>query len=229
MDYATHLTVVAGLQRPERRGGAALRLSLHVDAQSRSCCREDAIKVSEFATVFHDQGIRSWFDWEFLRSPDYSVTEIFSRSAQVLGSLETVWYVQPDGSPGDWRGRGNRRLRVEEAALRDDFPDSKSYGYIQELAAGMRKGRAPYHLLLPCYRTERGRLLILDGNHRAVAAFKSDIDSRLLIFAITGPDNPFMLPDLLHEKNYDADPEAWERLRAEIEEKFRSTEQPPVH
>ncbi len=183
--------------------------------------RRTIIRVSDFITVFRGSGIRSWFDWELLQSRDYSVAETFSRSNTVLGALETVWYTWPDGSLGDWRNQGNRRLRVEEVASRRNFPDKKSCNYIQRLASGMRGNSTPLYLILPCYRTERGRVLVLDGNHRAIAAFKSEVDIRLLIFAITGPDNPLMLPDLLHETNPDATAEAWAHCRAEIEKKFR--------
>lgn len=80
-------------------------------------------------------------------------------------------------------------------------------------------------LVLPCYRTSGGKLLILDGNHRAIAAFKSGEDIRLLIFAVTGLDNPLVLPDLLHETNSDSPPEVWAALRAEVEHNFERGQQ----
>jgi hypothetical protein len=60
----------------------------------------------------------------------------------------------------------------------------------------------------------------LDGNHRAVAAFKSEQDVRLLVFAIAGIDNPLMLPDLLHETDADLSPDIWAKRCAEIEQNF---------
>jgi hypothetical protein len=183
--------------------------------------RRSTIRVSDFITIFRGAGIRSWFDWELLQSCNYSVVEVFSRSRTLLGAAETVWYTWPDGSLGDWRNQGNQRLRVEDVAARDNFPDKKSHDYIQSLTSDMRNNSTPPSLVLPCYRTERGKVLILDGNHRAIAAFKSEVDIRLLIFAITGTDNPLMLPDLLHEVNPGATTEAWAHYRTEIEEKFR--------
>jgi len=178
------------------------------------------IKLTDFITVFRDSGIRSWFDWGRLQPPEFTVVECFSKSKAVLGKLETVWYVWPDGSLGDWRNQGNRRVNVEEAAQLNRFPNDKSYDYIRHLMAQMQDASAPLMLVLPCYRTRGGKLLILDGNHRAIAAFKSGKDIRLLIFAVAGLDNPLVLPDLLHETNSDSSPEAWAAWRAEIEHNF---------
>jgi hypothetical protein len=138
-----------------------------------------------------------------------------------MGGLETVWYTWPDGSIGDWRNQGNRRLQVKEAATRPDFPNESSYDYIERLISDIRAGSTPPYLVLPCYRTQRDKLIILDGNHRAIAAFRSDMDVRLLIFAVTGTDNPLLLPDLLHETIPDSTAEVWVHYRTEIEKKFK--------
>lgn len=183
--------------------------------------RRIIIRVSDFLTIFRESGVRSWFDWDLLRLPEYAVIETFSRSKAILGSLETVWYASPDRSLGDWRDQGNRRLRVEEAAPMTNFPSKSSNDYIEQLASGMRSSPTPPYLVFPCYRTQQGKMLILDGNHRAIAAFKSGTNLRLLIFAITGPDNPFMLPDLMHETASDLTPGAWAQRCTEIEEKFK--------
>lgn len=191
--------------------------------QAHLCITQEVvIEIHDFVTIFRGAGIRSWLDWDLLQSANYSVLEKYSRSRVSLGELETVWYIKSDGSLGDWRNQGNRRLRVCEAAARADFPSAESARYMQQLAAGMRASTTPSLLVLPCYQTGRGGVLILDGNHRAVAAVKAEVDVRLLIFAITGPDNPLMLPDLLQEKGIDSTPELWARHRAEIEAKFTS-------
>jgi hypothetical protein len=178
------------------------------------------IDVTEFATVFRDSGIRSWLDWDRIISSNYSVEQIVSRSIFALGELETVWYIQPDGSRGDWREQDSRRVCVQEAARLTNFPNTESSAYISHLAAQMEKAATPTILTLPSYMAKTGQLLILDGNHRAVAAFKAKRDVRLLIFAIKGTDNPYVLPDLLHETYGGATPEAWAMRRAEIEHRF---------
>jgi hypothetical protein len=187
--------------------------------------RGASIKLTDFITIFRDSGVRSWFDWDRLQSPRLTVVECFSKSKSVLGKLETVWYIWPDGSLGDWRNQDNRRVSVEEAAQLDRFPNAKSHDYIRRLTAQMQAASLPLMLVLPCYRTRDGKLLILDGNHRAIAAFKSGQDTRLLIFAVTGLDNPLVLPDLLHETDSDSPPEVWATRRAEIEHNFEGARQ----
>ncbi len=178
------------------------------------------IKVSDFIMIFRNAGIRSWIDWELIQSPSYSVTERFSRSVADVNDLETVWYIRPDGSLGDWRNQSDRRLSVKDAAARRDFPSERNEKYVQRLISDMRTSPTPPYLVLPCYRTQHGKLIILDGNHRAVSAFRSDIDVRLLIFALSGPDDPLVLPDLLHEISSESSAELWAQYRAEIERKF---------
>jgi hypothetical protein len=182
--------------------------------------RRNPIKVSDFMTVFRDGGIRSWLDWEMVQSPDYSVVEIFSRSVADVSRLETVWCIRADGSLGDWRNQDDRRVSVKDAAARRDFPSQASEQYIQELISGMRASPAPPYLVLPCYRTQSGKFIMLDGNHRAVAACRSGMDVRLLIFALSGPDDPLLLPELLRELDPEPSAELWAHYQAEIERKF---------
>lgn len=156
-----------------------------------------------------------------IQPPSYSVTEIFSRSVAAVSGLETVWYVRPDGSLGDWRNQGDRRVSVKEAAARRDFPSQASEQYIQRLMSGMRASPAPPYLILPCYRTQRGKLIMLDGNHRAIAACRAGMNVRLLIFALAGPDDPLLLPDLLHEMSPESSAERWAECQAKIEQKFK--------
>jgi hypothetical protein len=183
--------------------------------------RRKEIEVADFITVFQDSGVRSWFDWARVVSPEFTVTEIFSRSKSLLGQLETVWYTSPDGSLGDWRNQGHKRVLVEDAAQRVKFPSEQSSRYIYRLLMAMQAEPVPLRLVLPCYRTGSGSLLILDGNHRAVAAYQSESDVRLLIFAISGPDNPLVLPDLVHETSSDLSPEDWTTRCKEIEKNFK--------
>lgn len=171
-------------------------------------------------TIFRGGGIRSWLDWEMIQSPDYSVLELFSRSVADVSKFETVWYIRADGSLGDWRNRDDRRVSVKDAAARRDFPSKASEQYIQRLISDMRASSAPHYLVLPCYRTRSGKYFILDGNHRAIAAYRSGMDVRLLIFALSGPDDPLLLPELLHELDPEPSAELWAQYQAKIERKF---------
>jgi hypothetical protein len=155
-----------------------------------------------------------------LQSRDYSVAEMFSRSRSALGAMDTVWYANPDGSLGEWRNQYSRRMQVKEIAQMSNFLSQESSQYIERLTSNILSNSVSSYLVLPCYRTERRKFLILDGNHRAVAAYKAAADIRLLVFAITGPDNPPILPDLLHETSPDVPAEVWAHRCAEIEEKF---------
>ncbi|MEV3924554.1 hypothetical protein [Actinomadura coerulea] len=57
-----------------------------------------------------------------------------------------------------------------------------------------RPGRRPR----PSLRTASGRDLLLDGTHRAVAAYGTGAPVTLFVFALRGPAGPETLPDLVH-------------------------------
>jgi hypothetical protein len=175
--------------------------------------------VDEFATVFRDGGVRSWLDWEVALRGRFPVDETFSRSVDLLGSLQTVWYLRDDGGFGDWRQPTHQRQSVAEAAGLSDFPSARSRAYINELAAGYAAAADPPVLVLPAYRTADGRPILLDGNHRAVAAYRGARAPRLLVYCLIGPADPLVFPDLLHEVGAKSEAD-WAAMVERIHDRF---------
>ncbi|MFF1606902.1 hypothetical protein ACFVYA_03905 [Amycolatopsis sp. NPDC058278] len=153
------------------------------------------VPVADFVRFFGDGGIRVRLDWSRLAT-ECRIEAITSRSAAVLGDLRTVWYAGPDGRNSEFRDAGARPLRVREAALTEASWPAKRAARIAEFEARFRADAGSVQLPLPVYVLGDGGFLLLDGTHRAVAAHRTGGNLRLLLFAVHGPQDEGMLPDL---------------------------------
>jgi hypothetical protein len=177
--------------------------------------------VGTFAEFFRGD-IRSWLDWNRVLSGDYEVTEHFASDEDALADLSTVWYTAPNGDPADWRRRDASRLLVRQASS-DDALAGERRPYVDHLAFRPGGQGRTHILVLPCYETARGTKLILDGNHRAVAAYRGKHRIKLITYSVKGADDPFVLPDLLHEVRPRLDKGLWAGWCQRIEAHFRGS------
>ncbi|MET8158587.1 hypothetical protein ABZT47_19600 [Sphaerisporangium sp. NPDC005289] len=152
--------------------------------------------IGEYVEFFDPDVVGAWLRWDAVTASNCPVTQICTRSREYLAGLYTMWYVTPDGSDGDWRGERDRPLRVGEAhTTSSSWPEGRADRIARLRDAFQREGR-PVHLVLPGYSLGNGRVLLLDGTHRAVAAHLSGLDVRLMVFSIEGPMDAAVLPDL---------------------------------
>ncbi len=156
------------------------------------------MNFSEYETIFKDSGMRARIAWDVLAALDCEIIETYTRSTDVLSSLYTVWYISPDGLNGDWRNAQDDPLRVGDAIKTvGSWPDDRK----QRIAAFQNtfmQQREPIQLALPAYAPNDRDTILLDGTHRAAAACLARVSIRLLVFAVRGPCNAAVLPDLQH-------------------------------
>jgi hypothetical protein len=156
------------------------------------------MNFGEFETVFRDAGIRSWISWDILDSLGCEITEVYTRSIEVLGSFYTVWYTSPDGGNGDWRSPQDSPLTVSETLkAAGGWPNDRKRR-VAAFQDAFSQQREPIQLVLPAYAPNDRDTILLDGTHRAVAAYIAKVDVRLLVFIVQGPCSPAVLPDLQH-------------------------------
>jgi hypothetical protein len=148
--------------------------------------------------VFGSGQIKARLDWSRIAAPAFRVEESFDDSRERLGGMWSVWYAGADGAPSDWSAKGARPLSMREAADPDiPWPDHRA----ERLAAFEKcfaSASEPIQLVLPAYDMGSGSGLILDGTHRAVAAYRAAVPVALFVFALRGPVDPAILPDLIH-------------------------------
>ncbi|MEA5364715.1 hypothetical protein VA596_34650 [Amycolatopsis sp., V23-08] len=151
----------------------------------------------DFARFFGDGGIRTLLDWRRLEA-ECRIEATTSRSRVLLGDLRTVWYNGPDGRDREFRDADARPLRVRETGRTEaSWPEGRA-ARIAEFEARFRGDGGPIQLTLPVYALGDDEFLLLDGTHRAVAAHRTGGNVRLALFAVHGPVDEAMLPDLRH-------------------------------
>lgn len=154
--------------------------------------------LGDFETIFRDSEMGVRLSWDSLGNSDITVKEIYSRSRDALANLYTVWYATPEGKNGDWRNGPDHPLRVGEATQTlDDWPAKRVSG-VGSFRTQFEKLGHPVQLTLPAYAPNGRDIIILDGTHRAVAAYLADKGVRLVVFALQGPRDPGILPDLMY-------------------------------
>ncbi|RSM59282.1 hypothetical protein DMH03_25885 [Amycolatopsis sp. WAC 01376] len=152
--------------------------------------------TSAFALIFGDGVVRAKLDWQRVVD-ECVVEERYSRSRKELGELCTVWYADESGRDAGYDHQGARPLRVSEVAITEaSWPRARA-SMIAALRAEYTRTARPVQLTLPGYRVG-DEVVLLDGNHRAAAAYLADADTRLLLYILCGPTDSGMLPDLRH-------------------------------
>lgn len=156
--------------------------------------------LADFTTRF-GPGIRARLDWPRLAGtrPHVHVETLVGDAAKrSLARLFTVWYTDSAGADTPWDTPGSRPLRVATAdrTLRT-WPDNRRLT-VTTLTRAYADGPGPVSLTLPVYRVGEDRHVLLDGNHRAVAAHRADAEVCLTLCSLTGPVRESILPDLRH-------------------------------
>lgn len=156
--------------------------------------------LDAFATRFGPD-IRARIDWARLAGVPTEVrveASLEGAAQQRLAGMFTVWYADSAGRNCEWSAPGSRPLSVRGARRTlPTWPQERR----RTVAALMRAFAAapePVTLTLPAYQVREGRSVLLDGNHRAVAAHQAGVEVRLTVCSLIGPVCESVLPDLRH-------------------------------
>lgn len=160
-----------------------------------------AINVTEFADTFLTGHVRAQITLD--GADGFAVEERYGSSRDLLGGLFTVWYTVPDGRQADWHHPEAAPLRVRDAACGTAVWTADRRRRLDAFEKAFQAQTEPVQLVLPVLRAAPGRDLILDGTHRAVAAYAAEVPVTLFVFALHGPLRPVMLPDLRHHLRFD--------------------------
>ena len=130
--------------------------------------------------MFGDGSVKAQLNWQRINDSLFQVTEFLGHSLDYLGDLLTAWYVDSPGSNRAKPAKAERQARIAEF--------EKAFTAYRESV----------QLILPGYEIGSHATLILDGTHRAVAAYRHRVPVRLFVFSLCGPVNEGLLPDLRH-------------------------------
>ncbi|MFF0790965.1 hypothetical protein [Streptomyces spiralis] len=156
--------------------------------------------LDDFTARFRSD-IRAELDWARLAGVRAGVrVETLGQEAgrRRLAELFTVWYADPGGVDSSWNAPGSRPLRVAAAdRTLPSWPVERRHA-VTALTRAFAAGSGPLPLTLPAYRVDEDRHVLLDGNHRAVAAHLAGADIHLTLWSLSGPVCESILPDLRH-------------------------------
>ncbi|SFB36903.1 hypothetical protein SAMN05216266_109115 [Amycolatopsis marina] len=141
--------------------------------------------------------IRTELNWDAAARSGCHVSTRNCRLRTELGEFHTVWYLGPHGGRAGVNDPSARPLRVREAGAPALLTAERNL-VVREFENEFVRAGAPATLELPVYETESGVRILLDGNHRAVAAHRSGLPVDLLIHRLHGPADAAILPDLVH-------------------------------
>jgi len=153
------------------------------------------IDTSQFAAVFAGS-IRSLLNWAEIADPRFWVEPTYNVSRDALGNLSTVWYASA-GTPAEFHSGGATPLSVRDAATAQTWSADRE-ARLAYLTEAFKAQAEPVQLVLAAIEAPDGRFVIVDGTHRACAAYRANADIRTLLFTVRGPTSASVLPDLVH-------------------------------
>jgi hypothetical protein len=154
------------------------------------------MNLDDFHRLFGDN-VRALVSWGHLEAAGATISEHIVTDSADLGRLRTVWYRSPAGDVGDWRDPGSVPQSVSEAVAERDIWAPGRSDRVEMFRREFSRYTEPILMTIPAYQTPFGALM-LDATHRAVAAYLSGAEVRLLVLAIDGPIDSEILPDLTH-------------------------------
>jgi hypothetical protein len=146
------------------------------------------MRLSEFLAV-HRERIHMDLRHEKL-SNDVTIKEVYITTLKDLGAVRTAWYWPQERDCSDYLDISKPSLRVSDVAYNLSLVTEKHRQIIIDKA---NKPEPLSHM--PAYALPNSEYLLLDGNHRAVAAMRKN-RLPIALDVLYGPIRPSVLPDL---------------------------------
>lgn len=155
------------------------------------------ITFKDFTTLFSPPVIQVRLAWDMLDKLNPVINVISLSSLRGIADQWIVpWYVS-ESKQVPYDHPQARPLRLADIAADLSWLEPWRQAVITTLASDFSRSGAPVSFLMATYRV-RGTELILDGNHRAVAAYLQNSECRALALSLDGPCDKSYLPDLRH-------------------------------
>lgn len=133
--------------------------------------------------------IRVSFDWSEFAASDWPIELRYYSLPGDSDLIYTPWYARPDGSVCGYHSSSAMPQSVAEVAVNGALLSHH----------GVNVTAHPETLsVVPAYGLNQGRVLLLDGNHRAVSAQVAGSRAGIAAFVVNGPIDEHVLADLRH-------------------------------
>jgi hypothetical protein len=143
----------------------------------------------------YGQAIRMCFNWaRFNAEAGIDVGQADSD----LNSLFVPWYIDGQGGFTNWDATGATPLTVSQAALRLSSLSQHSQATIGHWVKEYQSGKKPERT--PAYALPDDHYLVLDGNHRLIAAHLAGVNGTFGLDVVRGPIDDGIVFDLRYWK-----------------------------
>jgi len=136
-------------------------------------------------------------DWDAAHAAGVSAQVRLHRGPAPQSWL-TCWYVDAGARACGWDDANARAVTVSLAGALFTAGPGERGTHLQALEDAMRAQGGPVSLTVLTWALPGGRTLLLDGNHRVVAASRVGAEVALVELRLRGPADPSLLPDLTH-------------------------------
>lgn len=155
------------------------------------------IDFKTFTALFSPPVIQVRLAWDMLDQLNPTINAISLCSLRGAADRWIVPWYKSEGRQVPYDHPAAKPICLTDVAADLSFLESRRRGLITTLASGFSRSTTPLCFLIATYRV-RDTELILDGNHRAVAAHLQGTDCRILALSLDGPCDKNYLPDLRH-------------------------------
>jgi len=159
------------------------------------------MNFSEFHARFKKTergGINVGFNWTRMEDEEWTISTSSTKSQSELGKLYIPRYVAEGVELVGYKDQGARPLTVEEAAKSLQGWPRLSSDIITGYISDFNRCSPPIKCVFPAYRISDDEKLLLDGTHRAIALFQSNLDFELCLATVQGP----ICEDALSDMHY---------------------------
>ena len=155
------------------------------------------ITVEFFCRAFR-QFVRVLLDWEQVERGPFAVLFALAQDRTSFDHWYSPWYVDKAGKETSYENPAGTSLSVARAASGTIRFSQQREHLIAELTREYRSISDPLQIVVALYALPNDRFLVLDGNHRLIAATRAECEVTVLTFVLYGPIDPSILPDLAH-------------------------------
>jgi hypothetical protein len=157
--------------------------------------KTSSISVETFAFFFKPY-IRVLFDWQRMERECWPIDLSVVSDLATLSSWYVPWNINGEGALVKYDAPGARPVPLSHVPTMFPQFDEERRELIHKLSQSFTEADQPVQLILPVYHLYDDRCLILDGNHRAAAVVMSGAPFKLMAFAIHGPLDGHIVPEL---------------------------------
>lgn len=147
---------------------------------------------------FFAPSMRVRLDWDrLMKSPCHVQVTVIENLAEIAG-WKMPWHFDQSGCEGRYDSEGARPISLCDTGVHINKMNKQRRFLIDRLIAAYQSDQHPVAFVAPTYFIEPTASLILDANHRLAAAYLAKVPLRVMNFAIHGPIDPQIIPDLKH-------------------------------